>query len=484
MELNIFSRDIKRIMDINNEILQRRNGTGLSGDNNKEPPKKTKTSEVNKRRTKYQSAITNANKDEDEASRSNEIMAENKGNENEDDDKGDINQGSIKGDENNNSNNDNGNNDNGNNDNGNNDNGNNDNGNNDNGNNDNSNDNKSSPNKKSDEEEHQHHQYNYHFGIYISMWVIYFYFGIILPLNLLVLYFSTIFIPGFLMQGGLKDWNTWLYIFINPKKVFGAFMPILQNPISLIIFLTSPLVFVGLYLLKMFNYAVIMKFYYWLLDVIRPRRELLNAVPRGKTKADIEVYHTRNFLLRIIKWEFTKSPFPWLTNWMFNFIGSNEIGKNTTLEDGYVCQEYLETGKNVYVGFGSVTTSHLVEGIYGALILKKIILDDNVCIGARCAIPPGTHFRKNSQLLWYSAVIKYQKTKEGVSYWGLPASRLTRKKCIKLLKVPEEVQELIPKRRPKLKPKNKDENTDKNKETDKGKNEAKDKDKAQELSKN
>jgi acetyltransferase-like isoleucine patch superfamily enzyme len=250
-----------------------------------------------------------------------------------------------------------------------------------------------------------------------------------------------VFIPLFLEAGGPKTWDTWLYTFLHPIEIWNAFLPILQDPVSLTIFLTSPLVFIGIYLLKMFIYACIAKFYLWGFKLIHPRKELINALPRGNTAKDVGIYYNRNFILRMIKWEFSKSMFPWLLNWMYNFINTNKIGKNCTFEDGYVCQEYLETGKNVYVGYGTVTTSHLLEGIYGALILKKIKLADNVCIGSRCAIPPGTEFNENSEMLWYSGVIKYQRVKPGVVYWGLPASRLTKQKYYKLIKLPKEFQD-------------------------------------------
>ncbi|MHA1340599.1 MAG: hypothetical protein ACTSRZ_10505 [Promethearchaeota archaeon] len=279
------------------------------------------------------------------------------------------------------------------------------------------------------------------FPVYITLWVIYFYLGILLPLNLFFLYMLYIFIPKFIMIGYPHNWNTYWYIFKDPLGVINAFMKVLSDPTGLIVFLTSPLVFVGIYLFKLFCDATIMKFYMWMLNKVQPRRQMINAPPRGDTASDVMMYHTRNFLLRIIKWEFSKCPFPWLTIWMFNYIGTNKLGKGTTIEDGFICCEYLETGKNVYIGFGAITSSHLVEGIYGALTVKKVKLGNNVVIGSRSAVPPGTEMGDNSQVLWNSAILKFQKIKEGANYWGLPVSKLTKNRYKKFIKLPKEVEE-------------------------------------------
>ncbi|MBD3350760.1 MAG: hypothetical protein GF364_04655 [Candidatus Lokiarchaeota archaeon] len=278
----------------------------------------------------------------------------------------------------------------------------------------------------------------YQFTLYIILWLIYFLVSILLPLALFFLYFLEVLKPYVWDILNPGNWDKWWYHLIYQFDLSRT-APVLQNPLSLFIVLSSPLVFTGLYLFKMFMYALIMKIYYWIFNKIEPRKEMTNAPPWGKTANQVMMYHTRNFLLKIIKWEFIKSPFPWLLNWMYNFVGSNSIGKGTTFEDSYVSTEYLETGENVYHGYGTVTTAHLVEGSYGALTLQKIKLKDNACIGSRCAVPPGAEFGENSQLLWYSGVIKYQKVRDKKNYWGLPAGRLSRGRYKRLLQFPDEI---------------------------------------------
>lgn len=287
-------------------------------------------------------------------------------------------------------------------------------------------------------EKYEFPQARLQFPLYVLSWLIYFILGILPPLTLAAFYWFEVLVPHFFYAGGPQTWNTWWYMFVNPVEVFNAFLPILQDPLNLVVYLTIPIVVMGLHLFKMFNYALIVKIYLWGYNLIRKRKELKNALPFGETRGDIEVYHARNFILKVIKWEFLKSPYPWLLKWMYNFVGTNKIAKSATIEEGYVSTEFLEVGENAYVGYGTVTTAHLVEGGYGALTLKKIKIDDNACVGPRCAVPPGAEFGHDSQLLWHSGVIKYQKVRRRSNYWGLPASRLSRGRYRKILKMSKE----------------------------------------------
>jgi len=209
-----------------------------------------------------------------------------------------------------------------------------------------------------------------------------------------------------------------------------------------LVFFTSPLILISLYVFKLFCSATMAKLYYWMFNKIRSRKEMVNALPRGETAKDVQAYWTRNFFLRLIKWEFTKCPFPWLVNWMFNYVGSTKIGKGSVIEKpGYVCQEYLDLGKNCYLGPMSGQSTHVNEGVYGGFSLKKITLGDNSVLCTRCMLAPGVEVGENTQILTLSGVTKFSKLKPNSSYYGLPVGKISEKRFNKYIQLPEELRE-------------------------------------------
>ncbi len=251
------------------------------------------------------------------------------------------------------------------------------------------------------------------FPIYISLWIPYYLLSITPFIILTALYCFHILFPLFREQLTFTSYN-------------------------LIIFLTCPLVLITLYLFKLFCSATTAKLYYWIFNKIRPRKEMINALPRGDTAKDVEIYWTRNFFLRLIKWEFTKCPFPWLVNWMFNYVGSTKIGKGTVIDKpGYICQEFLELGENCYTGPMSGQSSHVNEGIFGGFTLKKIKLGNNSVLCTRCMLAPGVEIGENTQILTMSGVTKFTKLKSNSSYLGLPVGRISEKRFQKYIKLPD-----------------------------------------------
>ena len=254
------------------------------------------------------------------------------------------------------------------------------------------------------------------FPIYIGLWIPYYLLSIAPSIISLALYLKSL----------VK------YIFIEPVSI----------PLQLMIFFTAPLVLLALYVFKLFCSSTMAKLYYWMFNKIRPRKELINAIPRGDTAKDVQMYWTRNFFLRLIKWEFTKCPFPWLVNWMFNYVGSTKIGKGTVIDKpGYICQEYLELGENCYLGPMSGQSSHVNEGVYGGFSLKKITMGDNSVLCTRCMLAPGVEVGEKSQILTMSGVTKFTKLKSNSSYYGLPVGKISDKRFKKYIQLPEELRE-------------------------------------------
>jgi acetyltransferase-like isoleucine patch superfamily enzyme len=126
---------------------------------------------------------------------------------------------------------------------------------------------------------------------------------------------------------------------------------------------------------------------------------------------------------------------------MFNYVGSNKIGKGTVIEKGgYICQEFLELGENCYTGPMSGESSHVNEGIYGGFSLIKIKMGDNCVLCSRCMLAPGVQVAENTQIVTMSGVTKMAKLKPNSNYLGLPVGRISDKRFYKYIQLPKELE--------------------------------------------
>ncbi|MHA1672840.1 MAG: hypothetical protein ACTSYI_04375 [Promethearchaeota archaeon] len=225
--------------------------------------------------------------------------------------------------------------------------------------------------------------------------------------------------------------------FLQISVVFGDWVLLLLAALT-------PLVILGAFFLRL---LLVVLFSRWLMKFCNwrsPHTELVSAQGIGRKEARaINYYHLRGVILRILKWEVSKSVYPWMVPWAFNFVGANKIGKGTVLEDQFFTQEFLETGENVYIGQGSNVSSHVVEGKYGAITLKTIRCGENTVIGPFNIIPPGSELEPHAEFLPMSALVKFRKVKGFSKYFGLPVGKISYKRYIRMLKIPEQHHPLI-----------------------------------------
>ncbi len=113
------------------------------------------------------------------------------------------------------------------------------------------------------------------------------------------------------------------------------------------------------------------------------------------------------------------NPFPWLKNrFTLRFFGV-KIGKNGIHDNSWISSEFVSIGKNVIIGMNSNILSFGIE--QDKFILKKIIIEDDVLIGAKCVLLPGTHIKSNAKLSAHSYTKFNQVLKENSIYIGHPA---------------------------------------------------------------
>lgn len=252
------------------------------------------------------------------------------------------------------------------------------------------------------------------YDLYISIFALIYYFSWVIPGICFFWYFLQVFIPNVL------DVNNLLLVFIDLK--------------SLISLLLMPLVLIGCYLLRLFLLGLITKILWKISEKVSPSKSAI--IPRNIRSRAANYYHIRSFMIKYGKNTFTKGVFPWLSNWFYNFVGSNKIGKGTTFEESVGNDKFIDISENCYIGVNSTLASHVTEGIFGNISYFKIKVGNNVTTAAMNQIGPGTEIYDNSFLFPFAAATKHNVVKGGKNfYFGTPLRKIFRKKIMRYLGV-------------------------------------------------
>jgi len=250
------------------------------------------------------------------------------------------------------------------------------------------------------------------FHLYISIFALIFYFSWVIPGICFFWYVLQVFLPFVL------ETSNFLLIFIDLK--------------SLIAFLLMPLVLIGCYLIRLFFLGLITKIFWKISEKISPSKSAV--IPRNIRSRAANYYHIRSFMIKYGKNTFMKGVFPWLSNWFFNFVGSNKIGKGTTFEESVGNDKFIDIGENCYLGVNSTLASHVTEGIFGNISYFKIKVGNNVTTAAMNQVGPGSEIYDNSFLLPFAAATKHNVIKGGKHYYfGTPLRKIFRKKIMRFL---------------------------------------------------
>jgi acetyltransferase-like isoleucine patch superfamily enzyme len=260
-----------------------------------------------------------------------------------------------------------------------------------------------------------------------------------LQFHLYILIFALIFYCSWVIPGIFFFWY-FLQVFLPYVLETPNFFLIFTQLEPLIALLLMPLVLIGCYLLHLFFLGLTTRIFWRISEKITPSKS--GIIPRNIRSRAANAYHIRSFMIKYGKNSFTKGAFPWLSNWFFNFIGSNGIGKGTTLEESVGNDKFIDVGRNCYIGVNSTLASHLIQGIFGNISYFKIIVGDNVTSAAMNQIGPGTELREDSFLLPLASTTKHSIAKGRKNfYYGIPFRKIFRKKIMEYLKLtPKELE--------------------------------------------
>ncbi|MFX1310866.1 MAG: hypothetical protein ACFE8C_14300 [Promethearchaeota archaeon] len=245
-----------------------------------------------------------------------------------------------------------------------------------------------------------------------------------------VIYFCSFLIPGIIFI-------LYIMLFYLPNFLeVSNFILLFTNFPSLIASLTIPIVIIICYLIHLFIVALITRWFYSISEKKSPSKS--GIIPRNIPSKTLNQYHFRSFIIKYPKNAFSRGPFPWLLKWMFNFVGTNKIGKGSVIEEQFAGDRFVEVGENSYIGTNPGISSHAVDGVFGNISFAKVKIGNNVTTAGFNCFAPGVKAGDNSWWLPMTGATKYNILKGNSFYFGTPLRKIFKKKVMNFLQISEE----------------------------------------------
>ncbi|MFX1326627.1 MAG: hypothetical protein ACFE91_00595 [Promethearchaeota archaeon] len=242
---------------------------------------------------------------------------------------------------------------------------------------------------------------------------------------LFTIFLASLIVPAILFMSYL------LLYFLPHFLEITDFFALFTDLNSILALISMPFVLIGCYLIRLFFIGILTRGFWAFTEKRSPSKN--GIIPRNFPSKALSYYQLRSFLIKYGKNAFSKGPMVWLSNWFFNFVGSNKIGKHTTLEESIANDKFAIVGSNCYFGVNSALASHLVDGSFGNINYFQINVGDNVTTAATNLIGAGSEVHDNTYLLPLASTPKHSIMKGSNYYWGVPLRKIFRKKIMKYL---------------------------------------------------
>ncbi len=197
--------------------------------------------------------------------------------------------------------------------------------------------------------------------------------------------------------------------------------------------LSTPLIFICIYLLHLFCVALFTRWFYRIADERGPNQGVFDR-NLDESSTTLDYYHFLSFLFKYPIFVFSRSPFPWLLNWELRFLNSNKVGRGTVLEETFF-HSHINFGDNCYIGTATHISNHLVDGVYGEenLTFFGADISNNCVFSLSNGAMPGLQMNHNSTILPLCATVKYDKLGKNGIFGKFPAKKLTMEEIKKLI---------------------------------------------------
>lgn len=245
-----------------------------------------------------------------------------------------------------------------------------------------------------------------------------------------IIYFFSFLIPSIIFMMYIMLF--YLPYFLEIKN----FISIFTNLPSLIASISIPFVIIICYLIHLFIIAIITRWFWNYAEKKSPSKS--GMIPRNIHSKTLDLYHFKSFIIKYPKNAFSRGPASWLLKWMYNFVGTNKIGKGTVIEEQLAGDRFLEIGENCYLGTNPGISSHSVEGIFGNVSYFKIKIGDNVTGAGFNCFAPGVDIGDNSWWLPMTGATKHNILKGNSYYFGAPLRKIFKKRLMEYLQITED----------------------------------------------
>ena len=188
---------------------------------------------------------------------------------------------------------------------------------------------------------------------------------------------------------------------------------------NIIFFVLFPLAFLIGVIILIISSIIVAKFFLSIINLIHtPKEGIYN---RDKKDKDYCYWSLRSIIKKWPIWLARQLNLPLLEILALKILGVKSF-KTNCANGGWLDCEFIEFGKNIKIGQGSIIMSNIM--IREKLIIKKVVLRDNVIIGAHSVVCPGTIIEKNTVLDALSMTSLNQLLEGDSVYSGTPAKKI------------------------------------------------------------
>ena len=179
----------------------------------------------------------------------------------------------------------------------------------------------------------------------------------------------------------------------------------------------------GIYILLLSS-LIVSKIFIMIVNLIHKPKE--GIFQRDIKDKDYLFWNIRNLIKKWPLYVAGTNPLPWLKNKFTLRIFGVRIGKNTSCDQCWISSEFITIGNNVICGISSSILSYGIER--NKFYIKKINIGDNVEMGSKVVLMPGTQIGENAKISAHSYTLPGQILDVNKNYGGHPANLLEESK--------------------------------------------------------
>ncbi|MBY9006189.1 MAG: hypothetical protein KGD63_05480 [Candidatus Lokiarchaeota archaeon] len=211
--------------------------------------------------------------------------------------------------------------------------------------------------------------------------------------------------------------NIWISFFLLLIESL-VFWKLIEGYIIIFLLILPIEILFGYYTI-VFSSFLISKLLIILINLIHKPKE--GIFKRDKSDRDYYYWSLRAVVKKWPIWILTFIPSSLLNNLFLTLFGVKTSLSNS-INHVNIDTEFIELGSKIHIGKGTFIKSSMIFGNY--LIIKRIIIEDNVHVGPHSYISPGTIIKENTIINTLSVTKLNQLLNSNSVYSGYPVERI------------------------------------------------------------